>query len=70
MAKFNIGDHVKIVEETEALRSLWGKTGIIESSSDQYFGADRPHLAVYEIVLDAGFGREVGLHEEWLMLAS
>ena len=70
MAKFNVGEHVKVVEETEALRALWGKTGIVKSSSDQYFGADRPHLAVYELVMDADSKKANSINEEWLMLAS
>ena len=39
MAKYNVGDRVRILAETEALRSLWGKTGTVEASSEQYFGA-------------------------------
>jgi hypothetical protein len=64
MAKFNVGDRVKIVEETEALRALWGKTGVIEASSEQYFGA------VYEIVMDSDSKKANSINEEWLMLAS
>jgi hypothetical protein len=64
MAKFNVGDHVTVLEETEALRILWGKSGVIEASSEQYFGA------VYEIVMDADSKKANSINEEWLMLAS
>ena len=64
MAKYNVGDRVKVLEETEALRSLWGKTGVIEASSEQYFGA------VYELVMDGDAKKANSINEEWLMLAS
>tara|TARA_B100001750_G_C15317260_1_gene500364 strand:- start:219 stop:413 length:195 start_codon:yes stop_codon:yes gene_type:complete len=63
MAKYNVGDRVRILAETEALRSLWGKTGTVEASSEQYFGA------VYELVLHEDAKKANSINEEWLQLA-
>ena len=64
MAKFNVGDHVLVSEGTEALKKYQGKKGVIESSSEQYFGA------VYEVRLDDGGDLANSLSEEWLQAAS
>lgn len=64
MAKFNAGDHVLISEGTEALKKYQGKKGVIESSSEQYFGA------VYEVRLDDGDELANSMNEEWLQAAS
>jgi ribosomal protein L21E len=63
MARYNIGDKVLISEGTEALKKYQGKTGTIEASSEQYFGA------VYEVRLDDGGELANSLNEDWIQAA-
>ena len=65
MGRFNVGEHVLIMEGTEALRSFQGKKGKVVSSSEQYFGW------VYEIRLDEPESSMANsINEAWLQLVT